>query len=154
MAVRIAMQAQSLSTVYPSANRPAQQQGQDRESQAVHVLQLLKVLHDHSRKGLCDLYLYCLAHVVLHAFLQSAKLRQAQEQNNNLTKEKEKLMQAVQDLQARVKQGAQPHPYMFLWLAGCRSAVLGSRMFPAAGMAPPACGQGLQSVRPCFGCMD
>mgnify|MGYP001807573218 CR=1 FL=1 len=37
--------------------------------------------------------------------LQSAKLKQAQEQANNLTKEKESLMQVIQELKARIKQG-------------------------------------------------
>ena len=41
-----------------------------------------------------------------HGVLQSAKLRQAQEQAQNLTKEKESLMQVIQELKARIKQGA------------------------------------------------
>ncbi len=47
-----------------------------------------------------------LAQLVLACgFLQSAKLKQAQEQANNLTKEKESLMQVIQELKARIKQG-------------------------------------------------
>lgn len=51
------------------------------------------------------------AHARLHnpcwrvVSLQSAKLKQAQEQANNLTKEKESLMQVIQELKARIKQG-------------------------------------------------
>lgn len=83
----------------------------------------------------------CLVHV-----LQSAKLRQAQEQNNNLTKEKETLMQAVQDLQARIKQGARPHHRIF------SGGLLVAKVLDLAANA--YCSRklhsGLQSVQPAF----
>lgn len=41
------------------------------------------------------------------AALQSAKLKQSQEQNQVLTREKEALVLTIQDLKARIKQGAQ-----------------------------------------------
>jgi hypothetical protein len=40
------------------------------------------------------------------AALQSFKLKHVQEQNHSLTREKETLMQTIQDLKARIKQGA------------------------------------------------
>lgn len=62
-----------------------------------------------------------------HGVLQSAKLRQAQEQAQNLTKEKESLMQVIQELKARIKQGA--HRGGSLCLCGRPAAML-----PLGGM--------------------
>lgn len=47
----------------------------------------------------------CLLDACCAADLQSSKLKHVQEQNHSLTREKESLMQTIQDLKARIKQG-------------------------------------------------